>query len=38
MTLQTTRQLSLKALRALEAAGDDDRIKGIYLRMNGGGA
>lgn len=38
MTLQTTRQLPLlKALRALEAARDDDRIKGIYLRMNGGG-
>ena len=38
MTLQTTRQLSLfKALRASEAAGADDRIKGIYLRMNGGG-
>ena len=37
MTLQTTRQLSLfKALRAIEAAGADDRIKGIYLRMNGG--
>ena len=35
MTLQTTRQLSL--LRAIEAAGADDRIKGIYLRMNGGG-
>ena len=38
MTLQTTRQLSLfKALRAIEAAGADDRIKGIYLRMNGTG-
>lgn len=38
MTLQTTRQLPLfKALRALEAARDDDRIKGIYLRMNGTG-
>ena len=38
MTLQTTRQLPLlKALRAIEAAGADDRIKGIYLRMNGGG-
>ena len=38
MTLQTTRQLSLfKALRAIEAAWADDRIKGIYLRMNGGG-
>lgn len=38
MTLQTTRQLSLmKALRAIEAAKSDDRIQGIYLRMNGGG-
>lgn len=38
MTLQTTRQLSLfKALRAIEVAGADDRIKGIYLRMNGEG-
>lgn len=38
MTLQTTRQLPLfSALRALEAARDDDRIKGIYLRMNGTG-
>ena len=38
MTLQTTRQLPLlKALRAIEAAADDSRIKGIYLRMNGGG-
>ena len=38
MTLQTTRQLPLlKALRAIEAAGADDRIKGIYLRMNGEG-
>ena len=38
MTLQTTRQLSLfKALRAIKAAGADDRIKGIYLRMNGEG-
>lgn len=37
-TLSTTPQLPLmKALRALEAARDDDRIKGIYLRMNGGG-
>ena len=38
MTLQTQRQLPLlKALRALEAARDDDRIKGVYLRMNGTG-
>ena len=27
----------MKALRALEAAKDDPRIKGIYLRMNGNG-
>lgn len=38
MTLQTTRQLPLlKALRAIEAAAADSRIKGIYLRMNGEG-
>ena len=38
MTLQRTPQLSLfGALRAIEAAQDDDRIRGIYLRMNGGG-
>ena len=38
MTLQTQRQLPLfKALRAIEAAAGDDRIKGIYLRMNGNG-
>lgn len=37
-TLQTTPQLSLfKVLRTLEAAAVDDRIKGIYLRMNGTG-
>ena len=37
-TLQSTRMLPLmKALRAIEAAKDDSRIKGIYLRMNGGG-
>lgn len=37
-TLQSTRQLSLlKVLRALEAAAVDDRIEGIYLRMNGTG-
>ena len=37
-TLQSMPQLSLfKALRALEAAAADDRIKGIYLRMNGTG-
>ncbi len=38
MTLQSMPQLSLfKALRALEAAAADDRIKGVYLRMNGAG-
>lgn len=38
MTLQRTPQLSLfGALRAIEAAQDDDRIRGIYLRLNGGG-
>ncbi len=38
MTLQSMPQLSLfKALRALEAAASDDRIKGVYLRMNGTG-
>ena len=37
-TLQSTRMLPLmKALRAIEAAKDDSRIKGIYLRMNGNG-
>ena len=37
-TLQTTPQLSLfKVLRTLEAAAVDDRIKGIYLRLNGAG-
>lgn len=36
--LQSTRQLSLlKVLRTLEAAAVDDRIEGIYLRMNGTG-
>lgn len=38
VTLQRTPQLSLfSALRAIEAAQDDERIRGIYLRMNGGG-
>lgn len=38
LTLQNTPQLALfKALRALEAAAADDRIRGIYLRMNGTG-
>lgn len=37
-TLQSTRQLSLlKVLRTLEAAAVDDRIEGIYLRMDGTG-
>lgn len=37
-SFQTTPQLSLfQALRAIDAARDDDRIKGIYLRLNGGG-
>ncbi len=35
-TMQNTVQLPIfKALRALEVAADDDRIAGIYLRMNG---
>ena len=38
VSLQRTRQLPLvQAVRASEAAASDDRIKGIYLRMNGGG-
>ncbi|WP_418982398.1 signal peptide peptidase SppA [Alistipes sp.] len=38
MTMSATRKLPLlKALRAIEAAADDDRIEGIYLRMNGDG-
>jgi len=37
-TMQTTPQLSLfSALQAIDAAASDDRIKGIYLRMNGMG-
>jgi len=37
-TLQSMRRLSLfEVLRALDAAKEDDRIEGIYLRMNGGG-
>ncbi|MCM1151220.1 MAG: signal peptide peptidase SppA [Alistipes sp.] len=37
MSMQSTRQLSLlKALRAIEAAKEDERIEGIYLRLNGG--
>ena len=35
-TMQMTQSLSLmQTLRAVEAAAADDRIKGIYLRMNG---
>lgn len=38
LTMTTTRQLPLlRALRAIEAAADDDRIEGIYLRLNGEG-
>ena len=38
MSMSSTKQLSLiKALRAIESAKDDDRIEGIYLRLNGGG-
>lgn len=37
-TLSSTRRISLlKALRAIETAATDDRIEGIYLRMNGSG-
>ena len=37
-TMQATPQLSFfSALRAIDAAATDDRIKGIYLRMNGMG-
>ncbi len=37
-TLRFSHSLSLmEALRALEAAADDERIQGIYLRLNGGG-
>lgn len=38
MTMRTKRNLPLlKALRAVEAARDDERIEGIYLRLNGDG-
>ena len=38
MTMQATPQLSFySALRAIDAAANDDRIKGIYLRPNGMG-
>jgi len=36
MTMQKRLPL-FKALQAIDAAASDDRIKGIYLRMNGGG-
>lgn len=38
LTLQNTPQLALlKVLRTIETAATDDRIRGIYLRMNGTG-
>lgn len=38
VSLQSTPRLSLmQALRAIEAAKADERIEGIYLRLNGGG-
>ena len=38
VSLRFSRKLSLmEVLRALEAAADDDRIQGVYLRLNGGG-
>ena len=38
VTLQTEKRLPLlRVLRALEAAAEDPRIEGVYLRMNGGG-
>lgn len=38
LTLQSTPQLALmKVLRTIETAAADDRIRGIYLRMNGAG-
>lgn len=38
MSMSTTSQLTLyDALRAIEAAGADERIKGIYINTNGGG-
>ncbi|MDE6569887.1 MAG: signal peptide peptidase SppA [Alistipes sp.] len=38
LSMNVQKQLPLfKALRAIDAAASDDRIKGIYLRMNGGG-
>lgn len=38
LSMQATPQLSLfSALRAIDAAAEDDRIEGIYLRLNGAG-
>ncbi|MDO4758960.1 MAG: signal peptide peptidase SppA [Rikenellaceae bacterium] len=38
MSMQATPQLTLlSALRAIEGAAEDDRIKGIYMRLNGMG-
>ena len=38
MSMNRTQQLSLfSVLRAIDAAASDDRIEGIYLRLNGGG-
>lgn len=38
MSMKNMPELTLfNALRAIDAAREDDRIKGIYLRMNGGG-
>ncbi|MCM1300575.1 MAG: signal peptide peptidase SppA [Alistipes senegalensis] len=38
LSMNMQKQLPLfKALRAIDTAASDDRIKGIYLRMNGGG-
>ena len=38
MSMEATPSLPLfKVLQAIDAAAQDDRIKGIYLRMNGGG-
>ncbi len=38
MTMSFSHKLSLmQVLQALESAADDDRIQGVYLRLNGGG-
>ncbi|MCH5330615.1 MAG: S49 family peptidase, partial [Alistipes sp.] len=38
MSMSSTPQLSLyEALRAIDAAAEDDRIDGIYIRLTGGG-